>query len=68
MTMTNKKYLENSYLTEYEGKILLNRQVDDKFHLLLDKTIFYPDGLGGQKGDIGTINGINVESYGCHNS
>ena len=61
MTMTNKKYLENSYLTEYEGKILLNRQVDDKFHLLLDKTIFYPDGLGGQKGDIGTINGINVE-------
>ena len=44
MTMTNKKYLENSYLTEYEGKILLNRQVDDKFHLLLDKTIFYPDG------------------------
>lgn len=59
--MTNKIYMENQYLTELRAMVLLNNKVDNKYHILLDKTIFYPDGVGGQNGDIGTINGIKVE-------
>lgn len=58
--MTEKIYMENSYLTELDAKVLLNRKVGNEFHLILDKTIFYPDGAGGQRGDKGTINDIEV--------
>lgn len=53
--------MENSYLTELNANVLMNRKVGDKYELILDKTIFYPEGAGGQKGDLGTINGIKVE-------
>lgn len=59
--MTEKLYMENSYITESKGKVLLNKKVGDKYELILDKTIFYPEGAGGQKGDKGYINDIEVE-------
>lgn len=59
--MTDKLYMINPYLNEIEANVLLNRKVGDKFHTILDKTIFYPDGVGGQRGDKGSINGIIVE-------
>ncbi len=59
--MTEKLYMINSYLNEVEGKVLLNRKVGDEYHTILDKTIFYPDGVGGQRGDKGWINDVIVE-------
>lgn len=59
--MTKKVYMENSYLTTLRAKVLSNEKINGEYHLLLDKTIFYPDGVGGQPGDIGSINGIDVE-------
>lgn len=59
--MTKKLFMDNSYLTEITGNILINQRIDDKYHIILDKTIFYPDGVGGQKGDIGTINDVVID-------
>lgn len=59
--MTEKIYMDNSYLTELNANVLMNKKVGDNYQLILDKTIFYPEGAGGQKGDIGTINGVKVE-------
>lgn len=62
--MTKKIYMDNPYLCEIEAKVLLVKEIEGKYHIVLDKTIFYPQGLGGQYGDQGTINGKKiVEAY-----
>ncbi len=62
--MTKKVYMENPYLKEIEANIIDRKKKDDTYHIKLDRTIFYPHLSGGQPGDIGTINGIEVlESY-----
>lgn len=62
--MRDRLYIFNQYLTEVQAKIIAAEKIDDNYHILLDKTIFYPAGLGGQRGDIGTINGKEViKSY-----
>ena len=62
--LTKKVYIENPYLSEIEANIIDKKKKDDTYHIKLDKTIFYPHLSGGQPGDIGTINGIEVlESY-----
>ena len=58
--MTEKLYIKNAYLKEVEANVLLNRKFGNEFHIILDKTIFYPDGAGGQRGDKGSINGIEI--------
>lgn len=56
--------MENPYLREIEANIIDRKKKDDTYHIKLDKTIFYPHLSGGQPGDKGTINGIEVlESY-----
>lgn len=55
--MRDRLYIFNPYLTEIQANIISAEKIDDNYHILLDRTIFYPAGLGGQKGDIGTING-----------
>lgn len=54
--MTEKIYMQDPYLTEIRAKVISKEEKEDGFHIVLDKTIFYPEGLGGQKGDIGTLN------------
>lgn len=66
--MTRKIYWDNPYLHELKAKIIDKRIKDNKWHIKLDKTIFYPDNSGGQLGDFGTINGNQViNTYEDHN-
>lgn len=55
----DKLYYIDQYLKEFEAKIIYVKKIDDKFHIALDKTAFFPGG-GGQCCDIGELNGINV--------
>ena len=48
--MTEKLFLDNSYLKEFEAKVI---NVNDKC-IILDKTLFYPKS-GGQVNDTGTL-------------
>ena len=48
--MTEKLFLDNSYLKEFEAKVI---NVNDKY-IILDKTLFYPKS-GGQVNDTGTL-------------
>ncbi|MBC8588402.1 alanyl-tRNA editing protein [Paratissierella segnis] len=62
--MTKKVYMDNPYLKELDAFIIDKKKKDNTYHIKLDKTIFYPHLSGGQPGDQGTINGIEVlESY-----
>lgn len=54
-----KLYYINQYLKEFEAKIIDIKRIDDKFHISLDKTAFFPGG-GGQSCDLGELNGRNV--------
>ena len=48
--MTQKLFLEDSYLKEFEAEVV---SVNDKY-VVLDKTLFYPKS-GGQSNDTGTL-------------
>lgn len=50
---------EDPYKTEFVAKIINIVEKDDSFHILLDKTYFYPEG-GGQASDTGYIGSIAV--------
>lgn len=49
-----KIYYDNCYLKEFTTEILDIKEIDEKYHVLLDKTAFFPGG-GGQCCDLGTI-------------
>ena len=49
-----KLYYENPYEKDFTANIMDVVEEDDKFHILLDKTYFYPEG-GGQPSDTGSI-------------
>ncbi len=53
--MTKLEYLEDSYLKEMEAKIVeVSKESENRWQLVLDKTIFYPRG-GGQSTDQGFL-------------
>lgn len=53
--MTIPLYLEDSYLKEMEATIIEStKESDNRWQIVLDKTIFYPRG-GGQSTDQGTL-------------
>lgn len=54
-----KLYYKNQYLKEIEAKVIEVKKVNDKYHIVLDKTIFFPGG-GGQLCDVGYINDKEV--------
>lgn len=58
--MTEKVYLKNPYLMKLNARIMENKFKDNKFYVKLNKTIFYPHMSGGQIGDEGSIDGIEV--------
>lgn len=58
--MTEKIYLENPYLRQLEARITEKNYMNNKYYIKTNKTIFYPNLAGGQPGDKGTINGVEV--------
>ena len=58
--MTNKLFMVNPYLRDIDAKITEKKYRDKKYYIKLDRTIFYPHLSGGQSGDKGTMNGIQV--------
>ena len=58
--MTEKIYLENPYLRQINGRIVEKIYMNNKYYIKTNKTIFYPNLAGGQPGDKGTINGVQV--------
>ncbi|OOM16590.1 alanyl-tRNA editing protein [Clostridium saccharobutylicum] len=49
-----KIYYDNRYVKEFTAEIVDIKEVNGKFHVLLDKTAFFPGG-GGQNCDLGFI-------------
>lgn len=58
--MTEKLYLNNPYLREIDARIVEKIYKNGKYYIKLNRTIFYPHLSGGQPGDKGTINGVEV--------
>jgi len=52
-------YYENPYQIEFTAEVINVIEKDNKYHIELDKTCFYPEG-GGQPSDTGYINSIPV--------
>ena len=59
--MTRKLYYQDSYLREFSGEILQDRQIDGKPVVILDQTAFYPES-GGQPCDTGSLGVASVLS------
>ena len=57
--MTDRLYYSDSYLTEFEARVLRGEQVGKLFEVRLDRTAFYPTS-GGQPHDLGSIEGHRV--------
>lgn len=57
--MTKKLFWDDMYLARSSANIIEVKNVDGKYHVLTDSTIFYPGG-GGFPKDRGKINGIPV--------
>ncbi len=55
--MTDRLYLQNSYQTEFDGKILQSDQENGDVRVCLDRTLFYPTG-GGQPHDNGWMDSV----------
>ncbi|WP_238916634.1 DHHA1 domain-containing protein [Clostridium sp. YIM B02555] len=49
-----KIYYDNQYLKKFTAEIVDIKEIDNKFHVILDKTAFFPGG-GGQNCDLGSL-------------
>ena len=59
--MTEKLYDTDSYLYEFDCKVISIYNDEDYIYIETDRTAFFPEG-GGQTCDKGTLNDINVEN------
>ncbi len=57
---TKRLYFENPYQTEFEAKVLGKMEYQGKPAVILDQTVFYPEG-GGQPSDYGKLSDAKVE-------
>ena len=54
-----KLYYKSQYLKEFSARVLKVEKVNDEYHVVLDKTAFFPGG-GGQLCDLGYIDNKKV--------
>ncbi len=59
MTNFNELYYRRPYDTEFEAEVVSCVFNQDRYEVILDQTLFYPEG-GGQPCDHGELNGISV--------
>lgn len=57
--LTKKLFYDNVYQKEFTANILTVKKIDEKFHIELSQTAFYPEG-GGQPCDQGNIEDLQV--------
>ena len=57
--MTEKLYLNDSYIKEFTASVLSCTENGEKYDVILDKTAFFPEG-GGQASDKGILGGAEV--------
>jgi alanyl-tRNA synthetase len=56
---TKRLYLENTYQTEFEARVVIKKTHKQGSAIILNQTCFYPES-GGQPSDKGQIDGIDV--------
>ncbi len=57
--MTEKIYETESHIASCTATVISCEKIGDKFDLVLDRTVFFPEG-GGQPSDTGTVNGTEM--------
>jgi len=57
--VTERIYYLDQYAKEMDAKVISCEKADNVYHVILDRTVFYPEG-GGQPGDTGYLDGIKV--------
>lgn len=55
----DKLFYRNQYLKEFEARVIEVKEFENKYHIVLDRTAFFPGG-GGQQCDLGDIAGKEV--------
>lgn len=55
----DKLFYEDQYIKDFTAEVINIKEINDKFHVLLDRTAFFPGG-GGQPCDLGIIEGNKV--------
>jgi len=59
MINTTALYYDTPYESSFQAKLLSSEKRNGKWHIELDRTLFYPEG-GGQPADKGSLNGVPV--------
>lgn len=59
MRETERLYYEDVYIKEFDARVLECRKAKKGYHILLDRSAFYPEG-GGQPSDTGTLGNVRV--------
>lgn len=58
--MDEEIYLQNPYLEELKGEVIEKKKKGNEYHIVLNRTIFYPRQTDAINIDSGTINGVKV--------